>query len=95
MATMTKKQILKHLGGSAETVDQDLQVFSEAAKVLSSDHPRLIDEHQLQWIGVYQGKIAATAQTLASLKQQLNNIGVPAKHTIVRFIDKDETTLIL
>ena len=92
---MTKNDVLRHLGGSAKGIDRELRQFADAAGVLSSDHPRLIDQHPLQWVGVYQGKVAASAQTLKSLLTQLQNAGIPPHNTIVRFIDKNERTLIL
>ena len=95
MDKMTKKDVLRHLGGSAEGIDRELRQFADAAGILSSNHPRLIDEHPLQWIGVYQGKVAASAQTFSSLMTQLQDDGIPPQNTIVRFIDKNERTLIL
>ena len=95
MDKMTREDALRHLGGSVDTIDQELRNFSDAAQLLSSDHPRLIDEHPLQWVGIFQGKIAASAQTLNSLMAQLEDEGISPANTIVRFIDKDERTLIL
>lgn len=92
---MNKKDALRHLGGSAKGIDRQLRQFADAAGVLSSDHPRLIDEHPLQWIGVYQGKVAASAQTLNSLMKQLKDDGIPPQNAIVRFIDTNERILIL
>ena len=92
---MNKKDALRYLGGSVENIDRQLRQFTDAAKVLSSDHPRLIDEHPLQWVGVYQGRVAASAQTLSSLMRQLEDDGIPPQNAIVRFIDKTERTLIL
>lgn len=83
------------MGGSAAQIDRELSEFREAAKVLSSDHPRMIDEHPLQWIGVYQGKVAATGRTLKSLITQLRKKAIPPEETIIRFIDKQERALIL
>lgn len=95
MGKMAEDELLRHLGGTPAEIDRELQQFAEAADVLSSDHPRLIDEHPLQWVGIYEGKVAASAQTLNSLMQQLETKGVPARHAIVRFIDKEQRTLIL
>ena len=92
---MDNKDVLRHLGGSAEAIDRELRQFSDAAQALSSNHPRLIDEHPLQWVGIYQGRVAASAQTLNSLIEQLEGGGIPPKNAIVRFIDKNERTLIL
>lgn len=95
MTKMTKNDVLRHLGGSAMEIDRGLRRFADAAKVLSSDHPRLINEHPSQWVGVYHGKVAASATTMESLLSKLRENGVPAKDAIVRFIEKNERTLIL
>ena len=95
MGRMTKKEALRHLGGSVEAIDRELRQFSDAATVLSSDYPRLIHEHPLQWVGVYQGRVAASAQTFTSLVRQLEERGIPPKNAIIRFIDTNEHTLIL
>ena len=95
MGKMTKNEALRHLGNSAEAIDRELRQFSDAARVLSSDHPRLIDEHPLQWVGVYRGRVAASAQTFISLVRQLEEGGIPPKNVIIRFINTNERTLIL
>jgi hypothetical protein len=95
MGKMTKEEALRHLGGSVDEIDRDLREFAEAAKVLSSKHPRLIDEHALEWVGIYDGEVAASGQTLTSLKTQLEQKGIPPKKAIIRFIDKEERTFIL
>jgi hypothetical protein len=95
MPKFSAQEALAHLGGSAAQIDQELRRFGEAAKVLSSDHPRMIDEHPLQWIGVYQGKVAATGRSLKSLMAQLRKRSIPPEETIIRFIDKEERALIL
>ena len=95
MANENHKDALHHLGASAKDIARELTEFTEAAKVLSSDHPRLIDEHPLQWVGVYHGRVAASAPSLKSLMDALAEKGVPAERAIIRFIDKEERTLIL
>ena len=95
MAKFSAQEALEHLGGSAVQIDQELRRFREAAKVLSSDHPRMIDKHPLQWIGVYEGKVAATGRSLKSLITQLRKRAIPPEKTIIRFIDKEERALIL
>lgn len=95
MAKLMKKQLLAQIGASPEAIDRELTAFAQAAKLLSSDHPRLIDEHPKQWIGVYRGKVAAAAKTMKALMAKLERAGIPAEQTIIRFIDKNERTLIL
>ena len=95
MAKLTKEDVRKFLGGSLEELAAELSEFAQAAKVLSTDHPRLIDEHPNEWVGVFQGRVAASAGSLNSLLAKLAEEGVPVKRTIVRFIDRDEKTLLL
>lgn len=95
MAKPTKAETLRHLGGTAIEIARDLEAYSNAAQVLSSNHPRLIDDHPLQWVGVYQGAVAASGKNLTSLMIQLEKAGVPPARTIIRFIDKEERILIL
>ena len=91
----TKEEILRLLGGSPDAVGAELAAFAEAARVLSSDHPRLIDEHPMEWVGVYQGRVAAAAKDFASLMAKLSEQQIPPAQTIVRFIDREEKTLLL
>lgn len=95
MAKINAKKILKQFGATPAEIDRELTGFAQAAKVLSSSRPRLIDEHPLQWIGVYEGRVAASGKTMKSLVAQLRKAGIPVERTIVRFIDKQERTLIL
>jgi hypothetical protein len=95
MQNISESEMLKHLGGSAAHIKKELSSFRESAKRLSSDHPRMIDEHPLQWIGVYEGKVAATGKSLKSLMIQLEKKNIPAKDAVIRFIDKEERVMIL
>ncbi len=95
MPELTKDEALRHLGGTAEEVASGLVEYTDAARLLSSNHPRLIDEHPHQWVGVYQGRVAASGKNLKSLMAQLESAGISPQRTIVRFIDTEERTLIL
>ena len=87
--------ILTRFGISPGEIAKDLREFSKSAEMLSNDRPRLIDEHRLQWIGVYRGEVSATAGDLPSLMEELERRGIPPGDTIVRFIEKNQRTLIL
>ena len=95
MPNLTKDEVLRLLGATPEVIAQELSSFADAASVLSSDHPRLIDEHPDQWVGIYRGEVAATATELPTLMVQLTARGIPPENTIVRFIDREEKTLLL
>jgi len=95
MPKFSTAEALKHLGGSAARIDQELSSFGEAAKVLSTDHPRMIDEHPSKWIAVYEGKVGARAKSLRELLSKIDKKHIPRDKAIIRFIDRQERTLIL
>jgi pyrimidine operon attenuation protein/uracil phosphoribosyltransferase len=90
----SKKAVLEQLGNPTE-VARGLEDFRRAAKVLSSQHPRLIDRYPKQWVAVYNGKVRARGRTFRAVLEQLDKAGVPREHAIVRFIDKNQRTMIL
>ena len=76
-------------------IARDLREFSKSAKMLSNDRPRLVDEHPLQWVGMYRGEVSAKAGDLPSLMEELEKQRIPPGDTVVRFIEKNQPTLIL
>ena len=91
----SESPILSRFGSAPADIARGLREFSKSAEMLASDRPRLIDEHPLQWIGVYRGEVSAQADDLPSLMEELERRGVPLGDTIVRFIEKNQRTLIL
>ena len=87
--------MLSCLGSDPKDIAKGLREFSKSAEMLSNDQPRLIDEHALHWIGVYRGEVSAKADDLPSLIEELERRGIPLGDTIVRFIEKNQRTLIL
>jgi hypothetical protein len=95
MKYIPEQEMLELLGGSVAQIDEDLRQFRESAQLLFSDGPRIIDEYALQWIGVYQGKVAASDKSLESLIAQLQQNNIPTQDTLIRFAEKEERVLIL
>ena len=93
--TDPENPILSHLGSGAEDIAKELREFSKSAEMLSNDRPRLINEHPSQWVGVYRGQVSAKADDLPALLEELERRGIPLGDTIVRFIEKNQRTLIL
>ena len=93
--TVSENPILSRFGSAPADIARGLREFSRSAEMLANDRPRLIDEHPLQWIGVYRGEVSAKADDLPSLMEELERQGVPLGDTIVRFIEKNQRTLIL
>lgn len=90
----TNNPVLDLLGDPRE-VDRELASFRRTARVLSSDHPRLIDEYPQQWIVAFEGKVRASGDTLASVLKQADVEGLPRDKIIVRHIDRNQRTMIL
>ena len=95
MARLTKKNIKSHLGATPKQLDRELRTFSRAARLLSSDHPRLIDQHPNKWVGIHDGKVRATAKSFDALVSQLKKKGFPPNESIIRYIDTSGRKLIL
>jgi hypothetical protein len=76
-------------------MDRELRAFSRAARLLSSDHPRLIDKHPKEWVGLYDGKVCATAKSFSALVSKLKKKGLPPNEAIIRYVDASGRKLIL
>ncbi len=85
----------KMLGATPKQIDRELRTFSRAARLLSSDHPRLIEKHPKEWVGLYDGKVSATAKTFRGLLAELKKRGLSPNNTIIRYIDTSGRALIL
>ena len=83
------------LGATPKQIDRELRTFSRAARILSSDHPRLIEKHPKEWVGLYDGKISATAKTFNALIAKLKKRGLSPNDAIIRYIDTSGRMLIL
>jgi hypothetical protein len=92
---LAKKNLAAHLRATPRQMDRELRAFSRAARLLSSDHPRLIERHPKQWVGVYDGKVCATGKSLNALMAKLKKSGISPRDAIIRYIDTSGRKLIL
>jgi hypothetical protein len=90
-----KKPLPADLGATAKQIDRELRAFSRAARLLSSNHPRLVDEHPEEWVGLYDGKVRATAKSFQALISKLKKQGIPPNEAVIRYIDTSGRKLIL
>ena len=51
--------------GDPKKVGKELRRFQRSVRALSSDHPRLIDEFEKQWVALYEGEVRAQGKTFA------------------------------
>ncbi len=82
-------------GGNPEEIAKGLREYSKSAELLSVDEPWLINEYSMKWVGVYQSRIAAKADDLPSLMQELEKRRIPPGETIIRFIERNQRTMML
>jgi hypothetical protein len=96
VARLAKKSLASYLAEvTPKQVDRELRAFSRAARVLSSGHPRLIDRHPKQWVGIYDGNVCATGKSLSALISRLKERGLSPSDTVIRYIDTSGRKLIL
>ncbi len=89
------EQMLALRRESGREVASGLTEFSEAAKRLSSDQPRLIDQYPDKWIAVAKEGVRASAETLDDLLSKVDRLGIPRFKLIIRLIERKPRTLIL
>jgi len=86
------EEFLRLIGDPRQVV-RELEQAQESGRMLSSDHPRLIDEHEQKWIALHGGKVIAEADSIDDLLTEIDP--ETRSHVLVRFIDRHEQTLIL
>ena len=82
------------LGMSPGDVASSLLDFSKSSELLSQDRA-LVKRYAQKWIGVCSGEVKAAEDDLGSLLEALDEQGVPRGNTVVRFIEREQRTLIL
>ena len=82
------------LGAPPEDVAKSLLDFAQSSDLLSNDR-QLVDKYAQKWVGVCSGKVKAAADDLDSLLRVLDSRGVSRSDTVVRFIEREQRTLIL
>ena len=95
MATHLIENEVLDVIGDAASVAGKMDKFRENVRQLSSAQPRLIDTYPKQWVALYNGEVAATGSTFASVMSAISQKGLPRDTVIVRFIEKNHRTMIL
>jgi hypothetical protein len=89
----TEKQVLKQIGIPRE-IAKDLRKFRHAAKVLSSDHPRLINEYPDKWVVVFDGEVKTASDSFDAAMAKAKELNLPKASFFVRYIAKKRQTMI-
>ena len=87
--------VLSYLGSPPEAVARELAAFSQSAQVLSSEHPRLVDQYPHEWVAVFDNDVVAHGKELSEVLNRLELKGISPAKTIIRYIIKDGPSWIL
>lgn len=87
--------VLTQMNENPNAVARSLRAFQESARVLSDNHPRLIDEYPDQWVAIADSIVKAHNNTLEQVLEQIDAENISRGDVIVRFIERTQRTLIL
>ena len=93
--TLPDRRILEELDNDPERIALELREFSESARLLSEQWERLAETHPMEWVCFHRGKVSAHSESLDALMEDMRNRGITANRAVIRFIDKEQKTLIL
>jgi len=83
------------LGATPKQINRELRKFSRAARLLSTQYPRLIDEHPNEWVAFHDGKVCAADKSFNGLVRKIKRRALSPSETIIRYIDASGRKLIL
>lgn len=95
MARPTKKELELLFGDSPKQFRRELQSFSRSGHFFSANYSRLVKEYPKEWVGIYDGKLRATAKSSRSVVSKLKKKGFPPNLSLVQYIDVSGQKLIL
>jgi hypothetical protein len=69
--------------------------FAKSAELFESCEAAMMREHKNKWIGIYDGHVAAIADTFQLLVSEIRQKKVPLNQTYIRCLESSPRTLIL
>jgi hypothetical protein len=91
----TVMSALAQMGERPGAAARSLRGFERSAQVLSSNHPRLIDEYGNKWIAISDSMVVAHGTSLDKVLRKVDRQKLPRSDVIVRFIERSPGTLVL
>jgi hypothetical protein len=88
------KDIIDHIG-DPDQLARDLDDYRKAAQSLSKSCPSLLEQYPEQWVAFYDGRVQAHDSNLESVMSQVDEKKLPRQHVLVRFIHREQRTVIL
>lgn len=88
-------RLLAEMKETPQEIADLLREFTESARILSSDHPRLIDEYPDKYVALARSGVVADADSHDELLAKLDRAGISRDGVIIRLIERVPRTLIL
>ena len=77
------------------TISEGFKCFHKSSLLFSSHHQRMIDLYPEQWVAVYNGKVVAHDSTYEKVLSVIDEKEIPRQLTIMRYITKQISSMIL
>ena len=74
---------------------RSLRAFERSARILSDNHPRLINEYPNQWVAVANRTVMAHGDSLEQVLTEGDAGDIPRADVIIHFIERTQRTLVL
>ena len=87
--------VLTRMNEHPSAMARSLRAFQRSARVLSDNHPRLIDEYPNQWVAVADSTVMAHGDTLEQVLTRIDAEDISRADVIIRFMERTQRTLIL
>ena len=87
MLRLSAKKKAEYLGVSPKKIARELRAFSRTGQFLSSNERRLLKRYPEQWVGLYDGKVRASAKSLDEVISKLEQQELPPSESIIWYMD--------
>ena len=87
--------VLTRMNKHPSAMARSLRALQRSARVLSDNHPRLIDEYPNQWVAVADSAVMAHGDTLEQVLTRIDTEDISRDDVIIRFMERPRHTLIL
>ncbi|MDP7546752.1 MAG: DUF5678 domain-containing protein [Alphaproteobacteria bacterium] len=93
--TAEQKDALSNAAAQADEIKASLVAYSQSARVLSNDRPRMIEKYPDQWVAVSGGAVLAHGDSLELVLEEVDNLDIDRAEIIVRLIERNLRTFVL
>ncbi len=85
----------KRIEENIETISNGFRCFRKSSLLFSSHHKRMINLYPEEWVAVYNGKVEAHDQNYDNVLSQIDKKGIPRQLILIRYITKQQSSMIL